>query len=71
MFICPVPTFEPAAFFPQTPIAAAVKRALFERPIDALEKQMAPPLQLLEQRSPLARLSDHFASLDSHVSFLS
>ena len=62
MLVCPLPTVEPVVFFPQTPIAAAVKQALFEQQLEALEKQLVP-LQSVEQRSPLARLSDHFGSL--------
>ena len=44
-----------------TPVAGTVRQALFEQPIPVLEK-VAPP-QPVEQRSPLARLSDHFDSL--------
>jgi len=34
MLVCPLPTVEPAVFFPLTPIAAAVKQALFEQQIE-------------------------------------
>ena len=44
MLVCPVPTVEPAAFLPLSPIAAGVKQALFEQSLKALEKQIAPPL---------------------------
>lgn len=54
-------TAEPAVLPLLTPVAGAVRQALFEQPIPALEK-VAPP-QPVEQRLPWARLSDHFDSL--------
>ncbi|MFO1428743.1 MAG: transposase [Candidatus Competibacteraceae bacterium] len=54
-------TAEPAVLPPLTPVAGAVRQVLCEQPIPVREKVV--PLQPVEQRSPLARLSDHVDSL--------
>ncbi|MFO1433227.1 MAG: ISAs1 family transposase [Candidatus Competibacteraceae bacterium] len=54
-------TVEPAVLPPLTPVAGAVRQVLCEQPIPVREKVV--PLQPVEQRSPLARLSDHVDSL--------
>src|SRR5512147_3313290 len=61
MIVRPQSTAEPAVLPMLTPVAVAVRQTLFEQQIQALQE--VAPLQPVEPRSPLTRLSDHFGSM--------
>src|SRR5512147_380590 len=57
----PQSTAEPAGLPTLTPVAVAVSQALLEQSLPAMEQ--VEPVEPLEQRSLLTRLSEHFSAL--------